>query len=97
VTAVTFSVNPNFCTVLNSDNITDLRDDLKIYPNPVQDKLQIEAALMPEEIEVYDVTGKLIRRCNKIKTINVTDLSEGVYFLRIKTSEGEFNKKFIRN
>lgn len=70
-----------------------------IYPNPVDDKLFVEAEMNIEEICIFDDLG----RCQYIEmssgqfvTLDLSDLSGGVYFVRIK-SDGEFiTKRFVK-
>lgn len=68
---------------------------LKIYPNPAKDALTIELADDIEEIEVYDIHGKMTlhRSIEAIKStqISVSNLADGIYFVRIKA----INKGYI--
>jgi len=73
---------------------------IKIYPNPASGYINIEAVdLIINQVQIYDINGKLV---SEIKTdnspkIDVTNLSSGIYFLRIETDEGSFSKKVIIN
>ncbi|MDP4269799.1 MAG: glycoside hydrolase family 44 protein [Bacteroidota bacterium] len=69
--------------------------DVKIYPNPASDNLSISmSSNIPEttELIVYDQMGR--RMCNSLVeydghspiTMNVSELSNGFYFLSIKSS-----------
>ncbi|MBP7808238.1 MAG: T9SS type A sorting domain-containing protein [Bacteroidia bacterium] len=98
VTSVTFSVNPNFCIVLGADEVNTQRNELILYPNPANDKLYINAEnLLINEVEIFDVNGKKTEAIYNSSTLGVTNLVSGIYFIRIKTDKGEFNKKFIKN
>ncbi len=70
-----------------------------VYPNPVSDKitLKLNSATQPLDvnIELYDVTSKLIVKqnanFNKDKTeykLNMSSLAEGVYYLKLNSKEG---------
>ena len=52
-------------------------------------------------IEVYDITGKLIRTRNKISEsnykLNVSGVAKGVYFMRIRIDDKQLVKKLIIN
>ena len=61
--------------------INDLSSSLAAYPNPVKDILTITGDYMSADI--YDVFGKLVLTSESQKTINVSSLSNGVYFLNI--------------
>lgn len=50
-------------------------------------------------IDIFSCHGKLIESSkinNSHKTINISDLSAGVYILKIRTEEGLGMKKFIK-
>lgn len=97
VTPSPFSVNQNFCTVVGLENSSDNRDGVEIYPNPASDKLHIESVQPPERIQIFDLNGKVIKNLESTRDITVADLQSGIYFIRIKTDKGEFNKKFIKD
>ncbi len=69
--------------------------NIKIYPNPAQDEFTIEGFNNIDQVEILDVTGRLISTENPIashSTINVSALKSGTYFVRI-TSEGNIVQK----
>ena len=72
--------------------------NLKIYPNPVKDELQIEnGELKIKKIEIVDLFGKVICQFNNLKNqINVSVLSQGIYFLKLETDKGSITKKFVK-
>ena len=72
--------------------------DFKIYPNPVKGELRIEIGeLFLKRVEIVDITGKIIINCQLpgINSINVSTLSQGVYFIRIETDKGIVTEKFV--
>lgn len=73
--------------------------NLEIYPNPVKDILQIENnKLQINKVEIIDLTGKVIYQFNNMKNqINVSDLSQGIYFVKLETDKGIVTKKFVKN
>jgi hypothetical protein len=95
-TLATFSVNPNFCTVLGVGENKRLSEELSIYPNPVEDKLLIETSLFMERLQVFDMNGRSLKTFEHPKEIDVSNLPQGIYFLKIKTDGKEFNKKFVK-
>lgn len=74
---------------------------LKIYPNPVQDKLTI-SGLNDEEvksIEIYGTSGALVyqRHSPAIRfTIDMEGMASGMYYLKINTVSGTITKKITR-
>ena len=90
----------------NYEDITcvndNLMDDFKVYPNPVNDRLYIETSTQIQSIEVYDIYGRIQNLRNsetqKLRnSIDVSDLNSGIYFVKIKTEEGNIVKRIIKN
>ena len=77
-----------------------------VYPNPTSGQLNIRLEgnkkSLTEEIDLFDVSGSLIKRIklnNDSFEVNVSleDISTGVYFLHLHFSDGStFNKKIIK-
>lgn len=67
---------------------------IQFYPNPAQDFISIENIKNQTDLEIYDMQGKLVKR-EKYKNaqISVTDLSKGVYLLRIPSEN--YSQKLI--
>ncbi|MGB3341694.1 MAG: T9SS type A sorting domain-containing protein [bacterium] len=82
------------------------KQDLQVYPNPVRKQCKIQYVLTQEgkvKISIYDVTGRLIGEIiNEDQDIGVyqrafemTNLSQGIYFLRYETDNYSQTKKII--
>ncbi|KMQ65083.1 secretion protein [Chryseobacterium angstadtii] len=67
--------------------------DIKVYPNPVKDILNISNTTS-EEYKIFDMSGKLITS-GKLErgSVNVSKLIKGAYVIQV----GEFSKRFIKN
>lgn len=84
-------------TMSVEENIKNI--DLRFYPNPTTDYFNITSEAMIQSVELYDVLGKLVRTSivNGFETQqNVSNLTNGVYILKIKTQEGEITGKIIK-
>ncbi|MBO7628537.1 MAG: T9SS type A sorting domain-containing protein, partial [Bacteroidales bacterium] len=68
---------------------------LNVYPNPTNGHITIEG--MPEggHIELYDVTGRLVKTSTKPQ-INISDCPAGVYILRCISSDGVAARRVIK-
>jgi hypothetical protein len=72
-------------------------DFITLYPNPTQDVLNIVSSLPIEQVFIYDVSGRLVRRIlNPDRPIPVSDLATGVYMVKIQTSKGIEVKRVIK-
>lgn len=84
-----------------NNNLIDPLSELKIYPNPVESILFIDYKIKSgSEIvtELIDITGRIVKT-NAFNDdnlqINVSDLSEGTYFLKIIENKASVVKKFV--
>lgn len=72
---------------------------LVLYPNPVTNVLNITTseATIIEKVSLYNLTGQLIKSLEgNQKTVDMSDLSSGNYFVKIQTNQGVINKKVIK-
>ena len=72
---------------------------LVLYPNPVTNVLNITTseATIIEKVSLYNLTGQLIKSVEgNQKTVDMSDLSSGNYFVKIQTNQGVINKKVIK-
>jgi len=67
---------------------------LMISPNPATNFIRITNVGDRSPYKIYNVTGKLVKsgRLNNERTISISRLPEGVYFLRIKSNKVYFEK-----
>ncbi|WP_223607954.1 zinc-dependent metalloprotease [Chryseobacterium sp. OSA05B] len=67
--------------------------DVKVYPNPVKDVLNISNTTS-EDYKIFDMTGKLILS-GKLErgSVNVSELTQGAYVIQV----GETVKRFIKD
>lgn len=72
--------------------------EIRIYPNPVNDKLFIESPTSIIQIELLNIQGSTVFSENifsKDYQINVSSLDPGIYFLKLETSEGIIRRKLV--
>lgn len=83
-----------------SANSFELNSKLNIYPNPTSNNVTVE--LLTNEIstlEVYDFSGKFLftqMLNDKTNTINIENLTSGIYFFKVNSSEGTSTNKIIK-
>ncbi|RRJ87113.1 T9SS C-terminal target domain-containing protein, partial [Paenimyroides tangerinum] len=68
----------------------------KYYPNPVDDKLQIEYFENIVQVDVYDLLGrniKTIQTNNRNVEIDLSELSAATYMIQLQT---ETKQQFIK-
>ena len=67
-----------------------------ISPNPANEKLNIVTNGTFNKVTITDFTGKVVFIGNS-KTIDISTLSNGVYFVKVETAQGISNTKFLKN
>jgi hypothetical protein len=103
---VTGTIHDGTDTSSIDDGIVNyLSDNLILYPNPASDYVEIRIdgeGIDINEMEVYDVYGKLIRiveanHHSPLQTrINVSGWATGTYFVRVRTNKGVVTKRFVK-
>ena len=86
-------------------NEIEMERALFVFPNPVQDELGVtseEFGIKDREISIYNVMGKKLMdgplgsaERQDIK-IDVSDLTPGIYFIKIAEGEKIFSGKFMK-
>ena len=77
------------------DAIHENGKEAKIYPNPANDVLHVEGSEVIL-VEVYNIMGQSVLNVNEnFKSINIDSLQNGIYFVRLKTNDGEKTVKLV--
>ena len=90
------------CAKTLGESINELLfSSINIYPNPVEDELFIATEVRVKEIAIYDVYGRqtMSQQVNEKasqQVVKVADLDAGVYFVNIKTENGNIVKRFVK-
>ena len=94
-----WSATTSATTTVGIDSWLD--NSVSLYPNPAKEyvDIRVDGDLNVTAMEVYDVYGKLINTVNVIDNptrINVSGLSDGMYFVRVTTEAGAVTKTFVK-
>jgi len=92
-------------TVGSQVGITSINSDMSllIYPNPAHASIELKnsGSLMPNEIQVFSIEGKLIQvltiNTTETITIDVSSWSNGSYILRYRTPFGNQSIPFVKS
>lgn len=79
------------------ENIQNL--NIEFYPNPTTDYFHITSEATIQSMELYDVSGRLLRThlINRVETKqDVSNLPKGVYIIKVKTAKGEVVGKLVK-
>ncbi len=68
---------------------------LNVYPNPANDVIRVNGLNGTEEVNIINTLGQVVKseRLSDGQSINISDLSAGVYMLRSQNSMVKFNVK----
>lgn len=83
------------CATPNLIHLNHL-DRIKVYPNPFQDKLNIEGLPSNYELVLYNAIGSKIQQTKNINNIDLPHLEIGVYLLQVKSGNGIYTIKLVK-
>ena len=78
----------------------DLSKSVQIYPNPTSDQIMISFADQINtsfKVTFFDITGQVLKSVDNQHIISISELSAGMYFVKIQTETGIITKKIIKN
>ena len=84
VTMQVFNFSSDFRnTSLNVEEPNNESIEIKAFPNPTSGIINFSKPIYFKKASVYNFTGSLIKTFKNNQTIDITDFSNGLYFLKI--------------
>jgi len=87
------------CSTLGVNDIIQ-SENLLLLPNPVKNQFALKGLAKIQNVEVYDVSGKLIKTFIEDgllkNTFDISKLKAGHYVVKIKTDQETISKKIIK-
>ncbi|MGV6861553.1 MAG: T9SS type A sorting domain-containing protein [Putridiphycobacter sp.] len=72
--------------------------NLNVYPTPFKSSINFEGLPNYNVIKVFDYSGKLVYSgINQSQSIDLSNLTNGLYILTIETEAGQFSTKIVKN
>ena len=82
---------------LSKVNFDENLQRIRIFPNPSNGSLQIEALNQTiRSVKIYNATGQLVKNTPYVLK-DISDLENGIYLLIVETENGKVSKKIILN
>ena len=85
--------------LLYTVGLNELGNSIMVYPNPVSDKLSIEAKEAIGKVEIYNVMGTLVysqKDCESKVEIETSQLPAGTYLIRLTTDNATVMRRFVK-
>lgn len=83
----------------SSLSTTDFQNNttLRLYPNPADNVIHIDAQHEIQQVQVYSVLGKTVLTKKNVNTLQIGHLNAGVYIIKIMDTSGSFTtRRFIK-
>jgi uncharacterized repeat protein (TIGR03803 family) len=72
-----------------------LNDLLKVYPNPTNSKVTL-SGIAVDNVKVYNMQGVLVMESRKNNTIDLSELANGVYNLKIESNAIQIQRRIVK-
>ncbi len=66
------------------------QETFRVYPNPTTGSVNFDFDIEPDMIEIYDINGKMIKSSLYSRTIELSDLPSGMYFIKPRSNTDVF-------
>jgi hypothetical protein len=98
-TCIPYSNEIKTTNVSDEFKTTRISENVKIYPNPANDYLDIELVEYPSRISIFDYTNRLVYKEDffvKNNRIHLIDFKRGVYSIKIEQKNNVHIEKIIK-
>jgi hypothetical protein len=91
-------IDTSACFSINNVGIEEdkLLNEIVVYPNPTSGIVQIESLVHVNNIDVLDLTGRIVLSYENNETADLTSLTAGVYLIKISTDSGDFVRRVLK-
>jgi hypothetical protein len=73
--------------------------DVRVYPNPANSQLYLQSTFNQVDLQILDITGKVISQSGRfnqgLHRIDISSLTNGIYFVRLCSDSGERVEKLV--
>lgn len=69
--------------------------EISVYPNPTAGEVTVNAASAIERIEVYSLDGRLVKKAEDTRNVDLSDCPDGVYLLKAATADSVATRRVI--
>lgn len=89
-------------SVTSTKEIQQLASQILLFPNPAQSELNVDLKNLSAkvyQIDILDTKGSLVQRrsvINNLEKIDISNISSGIYILKLQTDRGAIGKTFVK-
>lgn len=87
--------------ILGAKPVVGAIAELSVYPNPVNDVVNISVDALVSNVAIVDLNGRTVKTAKfdgvSNASVNVSDLASGVYMMTITSDKGTTTKKIVKN
>jgi len=69
--------------------------NIKVFPNPASETINIESNMGIDKVEVFNTLGQLLHSTSQINQMDVSQLTAGIYMLKFHVQSKTLTKKII--
>jgi hypothetical protein len=85
-----------YCQVATETSELKHIENIVVHPNPATNVLNISGNVIIDQIEITDISGRVVLRSAYEKNIDCSNFENGIYFLKISTGSNQLTRKFIK-
>ena len=75
------------------------KSEIYVYPNPVQNTLNVSAGVSVDQVSIFDLTGREVMRATpnaSAFSLDVANLNKGLYLVSLKAGDQEMTTKLVK-
>lgn len=92
---VSFNLDVTYPTGIEEHILAE--GDVRVFPNPASTVLNFESEESIVGVEMFNMQGQMVKtESGDIRSLSISDLSEGIYMVKIKTSSSERIQKVVK-
>lgn len=75
--------------------ITEQQEKFPIYPNPLKSGTHLQLGEQFTQVEILDLSGKLMHSVKNVAVVETTGLKGGIYLVKIVAESGSYSQRLI--
>jgi len=83
-------------STLSTSNYSFNKNQISLSPNPTNNYFEIQSKGTVTKVEVYSLQGQLVKSFSPQAQYNISELSNGMYFINIQANGNSISKRLIK-